>query len=102
MVDVDSAELAAELEARFPEELKGAAVVQTKNGRHYYFTRSALADADGYYDGAAQVVNFLCFVLLCLLCVAADTATNNATARKKPKKNEKNRSRRASTSRRAP
>lgn len=53
MVDVDSAEQAAALEARFPV-LTTAPRESTKRGKHYFFARSARCDRDGYYDGHGQ------------------------------------------------
>lgn len=53
VVDVDTFADADALEARFPE-LRAAPAEATARGRHYFFTRSPLADEHGYYDGAAQ------------------------------------------------
>lgn len=53
VVDVDSLEQVADLEARFPV-LRTVPAVRTRKGMHYYFRRSALADESGYLDGAAQ------------------------------------------------
>ena len=53
VVDVDSVEQVADLEARFPV-LRTVPAVQTRKGMHYYFRRSPLADESGYLDGAAQ------------------------------------------------
>jgi hypothetical protein len=53
VIDVDTQADADALEARFPE-LAAAPMATTSRGRHYYFSRSPLADAHGYYDGAAQ------------------------------------------------
>ena len=53
VIDVDTVADADALEARFPE-LCAAPAEATARGRHYFFSRSAKADAEGYYDGAAQ------------------------------------------------
>ena len=53
VVDCDAVADADALEARFPE-LCRTAMETTARGRHYLFARSPLADAHGYYDGAAQ------------------------------------------------
>jgi hypothetical protein len=55
VIDADTQADADALEARFPE-LAAAPMASTARGRHYYFARSPLADAHGFYDGAAQVV----------------------------------------------
>jgi hypothetical protein len=114
VIDVDDVALADGLEARFPE-LKTAAAVQTRKGRHYYFTRSALADAHGYYDGAAQVFLFV-FLFVCWFASSACCTTTPkkhslllSSVRSHPPppnpnnttKQPKQRSRPASTSRRA-
>lgn len=54
VVDVDSVELATELEAAFPV-LLAVPCEKTAKGFHYYFQRSQLADDRGYFDGAGQV-----------------------------------------------
>lgn len=53
VVDVGSVAQAAALEERFPV-LKTAPRERTTKGMHYYFVRSAKADAEGYYNGRAQ------------------------------------------------
>ena len=53
VIDVDSAELADELERAFPL-LTSVPREATKRGRHYWFQRSVEADVHGYYDGCAQ------------------------------------------------
>lgn len=53
VIDVDSAKQADDLEARFPC-LTNVPCEATARGRHYWFRRSARADAGGYYDGAGQ------------------------------------------------
>jgi hypothetical protein len=53
VVDCDTVADADALEAAYPE-LTRTAMETTQRGRHYYFARSPLADAHGYYDGAAQ------------------------------------------------
>ena len=67
VVDVDNHTLALELEDRFPA-LKETACEDTVNGRHYYFERSALADAHGYFDGRAQVMAGVDFKTVCAPC----------------------------------
>ena len=56
VVDVDSLEVATSLEERFPV-LRDAPCEETARGFHYYFRRSSTADADGYWDGCAQVLH---------------------------------------------
>lgn len=56
VVDVDDLKIADELEKRFPY-LKQVPTEQTIKGRHYWFIRSPLADAECFYDGAAQVID---------------------------------------------
>lgn len=56
VVDVDTADAAAALEARFPA-LLDAPAERTKRGMHYWFRRSERMDRDGFYDGAAQVAS---------------------------------------------
>jgi hypothetical protein len=53
VVDADSPEASAALEARFPA-CATAPAETTKRGRHYYFRRTPLADAAGYFDGCGQ------------------------------------------------
>jgi hypothetical protein len=53
VVDVDTVAAADALEAAFPE-LTDVPMERTARGRHYYLARSPLADAHGFYDGAAQ------------------------------------------------
>jgi hypothetical protein len=53
VVDCDCVGVADALERRFPV-LLDAPMETTRKGRHYFFRRSALADARGYYDGARQ------------------------------------------------
>lgn len=65
VIDVDSTALADDLEERFPVLLE-VPCETTRRGRHYYFERSALADSDGYFDGAAQVVSGVDFKTRCL------------------------------------
>ncbi|KAG2486239.1 hypothetical protein HYH03_015064 [Edaphochlamys debaryana] len=55
VVDIDSPVIVAEMEERFPA-LKLAPSEVTRKGVHYYFCRTPLCDAHGFYDGAAQVV----------------------------------------------
>jgi hypothetical protein len=55
VVDVDCEALALELEASHAV-LSTVPCARTRKGRHYYFERSALADAGGYFDGRAQRV----------------------------------------------
>jgi P4 family phage/plasmid primase-like protien len=52
-VDVDDRQLADELEAAHPE-MATCPMVETRRGRHYYFTRPAWADDEGFFDGAKQ------------------------------------------------
>ena len=54
VIDVDSASLAMDLEARFPI-LKEVPRELTRRGMHYWFKRSALADEEAHFDGCAQV-----------------------------------------------
>ena len=54
VIDVDTHELCVQLELRFPL-LKVVASETTKRGKHYWFRRSALADQEGFFDGAAQI-----------------------------------------------
>ena len=62
VVDCDSPEAAADLEARFPL-LRDVACAKTRKGMHFYFKRSSLADAGGYYDcsGYAQIIKNIDF-----------------------------------------
>jgi hypothetical protein len=60
VIDVDTLELAEELERTFPL-LASVPRVATKRGRHYWFQRSTDADLRGYYDGAAQRVKGIDF-----------------------------------------
>lgn len=54
VVDVDCHAAAAALEARFPVLASDDVPVEaTRKGRHYFFTRSALCDTDGFYDARA-------------------------------------------------
>jgi hypothetical protein len=64
VVDVDNAELVARLEARFPV-LCSVPCVATSRGRHYWFRRTALADANGYYDGHGQREHGVDFKSVC-------------------------------------
>ena len=53
VIDVDTVHAADALEAAFPE-LAHVPMEVTARGRHYLFARSPLADAHGYFAGAAQ------------------------------------------------
>lgn len=53
VVDFDVRDIMAGWECRFPE-LQAAPMETSKKGGHFFFKRSALADTDGYYDGARQ------------------------------------------------
>ena len=64
VVDVDSMKQASALEAAFPC-LADAPCEATSRGRHYWFRRSARADAMGYYDGSAQRVSGVDFKTRC-------------------------------------
>lgn len=64
VVDVDNDALSTQLEADYPE-LTLAPCERTRKGRHYFFRRSTLSDADGYYDGAAQVQKGVDFKTVC-------------------------------------
>ena len=68
--DCDSPEAAKELEVRFPV-LNQVPCAQTKKGFHYYFKRSPMANAGGFYDcsGYAQ----------CLKDVDFKTVTSTGT-----------------------
>lgn len=54
VVDVDSVELAADLQARFPDAMAAGPAQKTARGVHYWFARPSDADARGFFDGAAQ------------------------------------------------
>jgi hypothetical protein len=56
VVDVDSHALANVLEQTFPI-LLNVARERTSKGVHYFFSRSPLADNDGYYDARSPVLN---------------------------------------------
>ena len=60
VLDVDDPALAAPLEARFPA-LRAAPCERTRRGLHYFFRRSALADAGGYFDSCGTVTPHLDF-----------------------------------------
>ena len=64
VIDVDSHEIAQQLEARFPELLT-APMETTRHGRHYWFKRSPLCDELGYFDGAAQIQPKIDFKTVC-------------------------------------
>jgi len=64
VIDVDDLGICAELERDYPELLR-VPCEQTSKGMHYFFRRSALADTDGYYDGAAQVMKGVDFKSVC-------------------------------------
>ena len=55
VVDVDSTEIADELEKAFPV-LETTPCEQTPRGRHYWFKRSPLCDENEFTDGANQVI----------------------------------------------
>ena len=50
---MDTEEQADALEKAYPILLT-TPCEKTKRGRHYFFARSDLCDADGYYDGHSQ------------------------------------------------
>jgi hypothetical protein len=54
VVDVDDAQTAKSLEARFPV-LQTVPKAQTRRGAHYWFLRSSLADAQGFFTSASAV-----------------------------------------------
>lgn len=64
VVDVDSRELAAELEARFPA-LREAPMEQTSRGAHYWFSRTPEADRDGHYDARSPCIEGVDFKTRC-------------------------------------
>lgn len=53
VIDVDSMDIASELEHRFPILLT-VPTEKTQKGCHYWFERSVKANEEGFYDGAAQ------------------------------------------------
>lgn len=57
---MDCPRLAVELEARFPV-LRSVSAEQTKRGRHYFFSRSALSDEGEYYDSCGTVLEHVDF-----------------------------------------
>eukprot|EP00798_Chlamydomonas_sp_ICE-L_P000246 gene246-biopygen2238 len=62
VVDADSDDAVAKIEAlQDPDVLEALLVCpiqQTNKGRHYLFIRPEWADAEGYWDGARQVIGF--------------------------------------------
>lgn len=64
VVDVDDKKKALELEARFPV-LCNVPCEKTSKGFHYFFLRSELANIDGHYDGAKQVMPGVDFKTTC-------------------------------------
>lgn len=64
VVDVDDEKKASELEARFPV-LRSVPCEKTKKGFHYFFLRSDLANVDGHYDGARQIMPGVDFKTSC-------------------------------------
>ena len=81
VVDVDSVALAEELELRFPW-LLDVPCEHTPRGRHYWFRRSELCDAEGFYDGRSQIIDGIDFKTRCangtsgIVVVAPDTPHN--------------------------
>jgi hypothetical protein len=69
VVDVDCLAISAELCSRYPILLRTAHET-TRKGMHFFFRRSKMADAHGYYDGAAQK----------LACVDFKTVCSNGTS----------------------
>lgn len=64
VIDIDDPIVALEFEERFPV-LLSAPCELTKNGVHYFFERSDVCNADGYYDGARQVIQGVDFKTVC-------------------------------------
>lgn len=64
VVDVDSVELADELERKY-EILKSVPTETTRRGRHYWFRRSRLANEEGFFDAAGQVTKGIDFKTRC-------------------------------------
>ncbi len=64
VVDIDAEEIALAFEARFPV-LKRVPCERTRKGRHYWFVRPHWADAEGFFDGAAQVQSHVDFKSVC-------------------------------------
>eukprot|EP00798_Chlamydomonas_sp_ICE-L_P032695 gene32695-biopygen10726 len=62
VVDADSDDAVAKIEALqdpdVVEALSVCPIQQTNKGRHYLFIRPEWADAEGYWDGARQVIGF--------------------------------------------
>jgi len=54
VIDCDTPQQAAALEAKYPEMLKGAPCERTRRGFHFLFARPSEADEAGFFDGAAQ------------------------------------------------
>lgn len=54
VLDFDDLSMAEAFEGEHPE-LGRAPMETTRKGRHYFFKRSAMMDAQGYYDGARQM-----------------------------------------------
>lgn len=69
VIDVDSEQLVAELEQRFPV-LQKAPMEKTRKGRHYFFCRSALADANGFYDARSPVIQGVDFKTITRHCTS--------------------------------
>ena len=55
VIDCDTEEAATDLMTRFPC-LAEAPTARTTRGMHFYFLRSALADADGYWDQTSKII----------------------------------------------
>jgi hypothetical protein len=64
VVDVDDIKIANELESQFPI-LLNVPRESTLRGMHYYFLRSPLADAHGYYNGASQRIKGVDLKTIC-------------------------------------
>ncbi|KAG5187440.1 hypothetical protein JKP88DRAFT_243950 [Tribonema minus] len=64
VVDVDTKELVEDLEQRFPV-LKTSPSEDTKKGRHYFFSRSELCDAQGFMDQRSSVIPNVDFKTRC-------------------------------------
>lgn len=64
VVDVDDAQMASDLEQRFPV-LTSVPAERTTRGMHYFFLRSERCDRHGHYDGHAQVTKGIDFKTRC-------------------------------------
>ena len=80
VIDIDCPDAARTLERLFPV-LSEVPCERTARGFHYFFRRTPLADAQGFYDGAAQMIESVDFKSVAATGTAGILVTSPSTGK---------------------